>query len=186
MPRAASIAWGLIGAFCFYAAGALCAPAATRACLGVTGGREGDCAPDFTLKTLDGKTLSLSRFRGKVVFLNFWATWCEPCAAEVATMDELNRALRGSPFVMLSVSMDDDGVKSVDPFLRKNLKGQLPSHAVLLDSNQKVSSAYGTFKVPETYVIDKAGRITDKIIGVRDWGDSLLVHYFTLLTKEKP
>ncbi len=180
MPRAVCIALVLM-----CVAGLSPVRAASGACHGTVSGHEGDCAPDFSLKTLGEKTLSLSDFKGKVVLLNFWASWCEPCAAEFPPLEQLGRALKGTPFVILSVSIDEDGRKAVEPFLKKILKNHLPSFAVLLDTNQKVSKSFGTFQVPETYIIDPSGRIVDKVIGIRDWEDPLLVHYLTLLTKEK-
>jgi peroxiredoxin len=84
---------------------------------------------------------------------------------------------------MLSVSIDSEGRKVIDPFFQKALKGRTPTFAVLLDPDGGVSKRYGTFKVPETYIIDRTGRILDKAMGIRDWSDSLLVHYFTLLLR---
>ena len=98
-------------------------------------------------------------------------------------MEEAAKAMRGKKFVMLSVSIDAEGEKAVRTFLEKTVRLEKPSFQILLDPEGKVSKQYGTFKVPETYVIDSAGRIRDKAEGIRDWSDSLFLHYFQLLAR---
>ncbi len=128
---------------------------------------EGDRAPDFTLSSLDGKQVSLSNFSGKVVMLHFWATWCPPCVEEIPTIDKLYRGLSGKNIEILAVNVDDEGAATVGPFMQKN-KLVLP---VLLDTSHSVAKLYGTFKFPETYIIDRNGRVQYKVIGPRDWAD---------------
>ena len=148
-------------------------------CEGVVGGAEGKCAVDFSLPGLDGKKIKLSDYRGKVVFLNFWATWCPPCLEEMASMEQANKKLASNRFAMLAISIDSEGETAI----RKFFKGPLPSFQILIDRDQKVSQRYGSFKVPETYIIDSTGRIRDKIEGVRQWNDSLIIHYLELLSQ---
>ena len=119
---------------------------------------KGDLAPDFTLSTLDGKQVSLSNFRGKVVMLHFWATWCPPCVEEIPTIDKLYRQMLGKNFEVLAVSVDEGGAPAVASFLQQN-KMVLP---VLLDTRHEIAGRYGTFKFPETYIIDLKG-----VVGIK-------------------
>ena len=154
-------------------------------CEGPTGGNPGQCALDFTLKTLDGRDVRLSDYKDKVIFLNFWATWCEPCVAEIPSLIKANEKLsHNKPFVMLTVSIDTEGKEAIDRFYKKHFKGEYPPYPHLMDTNKKISMNYGTFKVPETYIIDKKGVVRDKVEGIRDWEDSLIMHYLELLTQE--
>lgn len=153
-------------------------------CKAPIAGKEGFCAPDFQLRTLDGKTVRLSQYQGKVVFLNFWATWCQPCAVEIPAMDQANQKMKGKPFVMLAASIDTEGPQVIEDFFQKIFQGRKPSFAILLDQNKKVSERYGTFKVPETYIIDRTGRIRDKVEGIKEWDDSLILHYLELLSSK--
>ncbi len=127
----------------------------------------GDRGPEFTLPALNGRSVSLSDFRGKIVMVHFWATWCPPCVDELPTLDKLNQSLAGKHFEMLAVSVDEGGADTVMSFLqRNNLK--VP---VLLDTSHTVSSQYGTYKFPETYILDREGIVRYKVIGPRDWRD---------------
>jgi len=124
----------------------------------------GEPAPDFHLPGLEGGDVSLSQFRGKVVFLNFWASWCPPCRMEMPSMERLNEVYGGKNFVMLAVNTEGepDGA-------RRFLQNNPHSFRVLLDSEGKVHTMYGVFKFPETFLIDPEGRIVEHIIGARDW-----------------
>lgn len=140
---------------------------------------EGKVAPDFTLKDLAGRQVRLSDFRGKVVFLNFWATWCPPCREEIPSMVRLNRIMDGKPFQMLAVSIDEGGKDAVDNFV-KNSGTVLPA---LLDTNQSISKRYGTTGVPETFILDKKGVIVKKVVGGMDWSDPQVVAFFNEIVK---
>ncbi|MGH7865348.1 MAG: TlpA family protein disulfide reductase [Candidatus Binataceae bacterium] len=132
---------------------------------GVAGG-DGRIAADFTLEDLSGKSVSLASIRGKVIFLNFWATWCEPCRDEMPSMQVLDDALRGNAdFVMLAVSQDQSGRPAVKPFVEKNGF----RFKVLLDPDGQLASSYGLTGVPETFIIDRAGRIVAHHMGAFDW-----------------
>ncbi len=134
------------------------------------------CAPNFVLQDLKGRSVDLSKYANKVVVLHFWATWCEPCRDEIPTLIELEKQLRGKPIAIISVSLDND-LKQIDRFFQ----GAKPAFPILLDPKQKLSTLYGTFKVPETFIIDRGGRIRDKIIGSRYWLDGVTVNYLKLL-----
>ena len=128
--------------------------------------QEGDRAPEFTLPSPDGRRVSLSQFRGKVVMVHFWATWCPPCVEEMPMLQKLYDSLKGGDFELLAVSVDEGGPEVVMRFMRRNGLS-LP---LLFDPDKTVASLrYGTFKFPETYVIDRDGIVRRKIIGSRDW-----------------
>ncbi len=122
-------------------------------------------APDFSLQAPDGKIVNLSDYRGKVVMVHFWATWCPPCVDEMPTLENLYRTLKGKDFVILAISVDEEGAGAVTAFMRKN-RLSLP---VFLDPSRIVSGLYGTFKLPETYIVDREGVVRYKEIGPRDW-----------------
>ncbi len=127
----------------------------------------GDRAPEFRLQTLDGRQVSLSDFRGKVVLVHFWATWCPPCVDEIPTLDRLYHELGGRDLELLAVSADEGGADAVTAFMKKN-RIDVP---VLLDPDRKVAGLYGTYKFPETYIVDRQGVVRYKAIGPRDWGE---------------
>lgn len=122
-------------------------------------------APDFSLPRLDGEIVRLSDFRGKVVFLNIWATWCSPCREEMPSMERLYQEMKGQPFEILAVSIDILGAKAVAPFMTE-FKLSFPA---LLDPQGSIQRLYGATGVPESFIIDKNGIIAAKVIGARDW-----------------
>ena len=123
-------------------------------------------ALNFTLKHLDGTTASLQDFSGKVVLLNFWATWCLPCIQEMPDMEKLWREYKDAGLVVLGVSNDDAGKrKRVETFINKvNL-----SFPILLDPDSTVSELYNVSAIPVSYLIDRNGVLLAKIVGVREW-----------------
>lgn len=127
--------------------------------------REGDVAPDFSLTSLQGKPVSLSSFRGRVVMVHFWATWCPPCVEEMPTLESLARTFADRDFDILAVSVDEGGEVAVAPFMKKN-RLSLP---VLLNPDHSAATLYGTFKFPETYLVDREGLVVKKLIGPVDW-----------------
>ena len=127
----------------------------------------GTVAPEFELPGIDGKTHKLSEYRGKVVFLNFWATWCKPCEEEIPSMQKLHENLKGFPFEIVAVSVDKEGPEVVEPFL-KNYGVTFP---VLQDRKGRTKELYKTTGVPETFIIDQNGVIAEKVWGPRDWLD---------------
>jgi peroxiredoxin len=141
------------------------------------GGRAGFPAPDFVLSDLQGRAHRLSEFRGKVVFLNVWATWCPPCRMEMPSMEQLHRRLRGKEFVMLAVSEDEDGSATVQSFINE-IGVTFP---VLIDPDGVVPSRYGVTGYPETFVIDRDGRVIQHTIGPEDWNSESSYRYFSAL-----
>ncbi len=136
-------------------------------------------APDFTLRDLSGVSVSLSDYRGKVVLLNFWATWCPPCKAEMPSMEKLYRMLKDEGLALLAVNIEPNGPQTVIPFLKENPH----SFPILFDDKASVQKLYGVYKFPETFVIRKDGTIDDRVIGAIDWAHSDAVEYFKLLLK---
>ena len=134
----------------------------------------GQPAPDFTLNDLNGQSYTLSQLRGKVVIVNFWATWCPPCRAEMPSMERLHRELSGEGLVMLAVNIEKDGRRTVEQFL----KSTPHSFPVLLDEQEVVQRRYGVNKFPESFIIRKDGVIDDKVIGAIDWAEPRTVAYF--------
>jgi peroxiredoxin len=127
----------------------------------------GDRAPEFRLSALDGKPISLAEFRGKVVMVHFWATWCPPCVEELPTLAKLYPQFAGNDFEMLAVSVDEGGANAVSAFMRQN-NLHVP---VLLDPDRSTANHYGTYKFPETYIVDRQGVVRYKMIGPRNWMD---------------
>ncbi len=129
------------------------------------GGVLNQLAPDFTLADMQGNQVTLSQFRGKVVLLNFWATWCPPCREEMPSMEQLHQRYKDQGLVMLAVNVEEDGYQAVSRFL----EGKNYTFPILLDRENNVQNAYKVFRFPETFVIDKNGIIVEKLIGGRDW-----------------
>ena len=131
-------------------------------------------APPFSLPARDGKQVDLSAYRGKVVLLNFWATWCPPCRDEEPSLRQLARSMDPSKFQLVAVSVDEGGWPAIDKFF----SGKPPPYAVALDEGARISQTYGTSKYPESYLIDPSGTLRLKFIGPRNWADPAV---FTLL-----
>lgn len=121
-------------------------------------------APDFTLKDLAGNNISLSSFNGKVVLLNFWATWCPPCRDEMPSFNKLHHAMNRRGLVIIAVSTDGS-VKGVRDFVEK-IKVDF---TVLTDTDRAISKQYRVFSMPTTFLIDKNGKIVEKFYGQYDW-----------------
>ncbi|MCX5749767.1 MAG: TlpA disulfide reductase family protein [Candidatus Saganbacteria bacterium] len=137
-------------------------------------------APDFKLKDVSGHYKKLSDFKGKIVLLNFFATWCPPCRAEMSSMERLNNALSKKDFKMIAVSIDRTDTGTVKAFIEKG--GY--SFLVLHDKDNAVSDIYGIYSIPTTFIIDKKGKIAQKIIGGREWDLPEVIGNIKSLIKE--
>ncbi len=122
-------------------------------------------APAFSLDRLDGERAGLSDFAGKVVLLNFWATWCSPCRKEMPAMQRLWERYREQGFVILAVSADKGSRKQVKSFVEKHAL----SFPILLDPQGEVRKQYEVVGLPMSYLIGRDGRISGRILGVREW-----------------
>ncbi len=139
-------------------------------------------APNFTFPALDGRIVELAHYRGKVVFLNIWATWCPPCREEMPSVQTLYQELKGEDFEILAVSIDALGAKAVAPFMKKYKLG----FPALLDTGASIQNLYGTTGVPETFIIDKKGIVVKKTLGARDWASSEMIHFLRDLIDKPP
>jgi peroxiredoxin len=124
----------------------------------------GHSPPDFRLPTLDGGSMTLSDLKGKVVLINFWATWCGPCREEMPSLERLYRHFKYEKFTLLGVDIMEHP-ETVKRFVREyNL-----SFPILLDKAGDVSAKYAANAIPTTYIIDKEGKAVGKAIGPREW-----------------
>ncbi len=120
---------------------------------------------EFMLSSLDGKPTKLADFRGNVVLLNFFATWCPPCREEMPTIQALFEAYQHKDFVALGVASDAEGKKVVEPFV-KDYKMTFP---VVLDADSRVSQQYLVRSIPTIYLFDRHGRVAARIMSAGDW-----------------
>ena len=140
-------------------------------------------APDFTIKDSD-RTVSLDEFRGKIVVLNFWASWCPPCVEEVSSLEQMQSSLRDKDVVVLGVSVDSDASD-----YQKFLKDHSVNFLTVRDPGQQskrgveaaTSAMYGTYKFPETYIIDRSGVVRRKLIGAVNFTQPEIMEYLTKL-----
>ncbi len=126
-------------------------------------------APPFVFKRFDKPgSIDLSKYRGKVIFLNFWASWCPPCREEMPSMEQLARKYKGRDLVMIAASQDDDQAQ-----LRAFLKQVMPDGELVmevgLDPGGQTAKLYGTQLLPETYIIDRDGRVVARFVNKYDW-----------------
>jgi peroxiredoxin len=125
----------------------------------------GEPAEEFKLIDLEGKWLSLSDYKGKVVLLNFWATWCGPCRVEMPSMDVVYQDLKEQGFEILAISSDPQGSIVTRPFV----EAKALTFPVLHDSDYRVSGTYGIRTLPMSYLIDRKGTLRHRVFGARDW-----------------
>jgi peroxiredoxin len=139
----------------------------------------GETAPDFTLPVLNSGSLSLGDYRQQVVVLNFWATWCPPCVQEAPALEKFAEQMRNQGVAVLGVSVDQD----TDALRRFVAQARL-SFPIARDPQQAVAARYGTFKFPETYILNREGRVAEKIIGATDWQDPRLLTFVQDLARQ--
>lgn len=130
----------------------------------------GDSAPSFTVTADNGKLVSTSNFGGKLLVLNFWATWCPPCIEEMPALSRFASQMSNSGVVVLGISVDKD-----EKAYKELLSRAQPSFLTVRDPEQKINTEYGTLKYPETYVIDTSGKVLRKFIGPEPWDDPRMV-----------
>ncbi len=139
----------------------------------------GKTAPDFAL-TLNGKPAHLSDLRGKVVLVNFWATWCPPCVEEAASLNALQQRIAALGGTVLGVSVDDDP-DAYEAFLKANGL----SYPNYRDTTKQIPLQFGTKMYPDTYVIDRDGKFVRKIIGAQDWTSPQMMESLEAVLKQK-
>jgi peroxiredoxin len=138
-------------------------------------------APDFTLKTLDGQEITLSQLRGKMVLLDFWATWCGPCRESIPHFIQIYKTYRENGFEMIGLSVDkgDEGV------VRRFIESMEISYPVVIASEEVVRN-YKVTAIPTTFLIDKEGKIRERIMGFNSAIAQEMTAKITDLTSEKP
>lgn len=119
----------------------------------------GDTAPDFTITTDDGKTITRENFGGKLLVLNFWASWCPPCVEETPSLEEFARQFKSQGVVVVGVSIDKN-----PNLYRQFIERYHVNFETARDPDATISSSYGTFQIPETYLIDTHGKVLEKVI----------------------
>jgi thiol-disulfide isomerase/thioredoxin len=128
------------------------------------------------LKDLEGRAHDLAAYRGKVVLVNFWATWCEPCRQEMPSIQRLSEKLAGKPFVVLAVNVDEPESR-VRNFLNET-RFDLP---VLLDANKSVTRQWGARLLPVTFIVGPDGRVRYRLLGEMDWSSQTTVTLISAL-----
>jgi len=127
-------------------------------------------ALDFHLKGTDGKVYTLSQYRGKVVIINFWATWCPPCRYEMPSMERAWKKIRNKGVVMLAINVGEDEDKIFD------FTGTYPvSFPILMDIKGTVIAKYPVIGLPTTYIVSPNGMVTHRAVGSREWDDPVLL-----------
>ena len=130
----------------------------------------GDLAPEFRIVTDSGKTVTRTDFGGRILVLNFWASWCAPCVEEIPSLQAFQKTLASDGVVVLGVSIDANE-KLYHRFLDR-FKVTFPTAR---DPEANISASYGTFQIPETYIIDNSGKVREKIISNTNWMDPELL-----------
>lgn len=146
----------------------------------------GGYSPDFTLPALDSGSgapapLHLYEHRGHVVLVNFWATWCLPCVEEASSLEKFSIQMQKSGVEVIGVSVDQD-----PEALKKFVAEFHLTFPIVRDPDQVVSAKFGTRQFPETYILDRDGRVAEKIISSRDWTDPLMISFVESLARPHP
>jgi thiol-disulfide isomerase/thioredoxin len=150
--------------------------------IGISPFREGVHSIDFTVQNLEGRKKSLTDYRGKIVFLNFWATWCPPCRAEMPSMQTLYTKMKGKDFDIVAVNVQENA-DAVHTFMKsENTTFTFP---ILLDATGRVASTYSVRGIPTTYVIAKDGTMLGMVVGGKDWADPKVIDTLTQLANGK-
>lgn len=144
--------------------------------------KKGSLAPTFRLPALSGAEVDLAALRGRLVVVNFWATWCPPCVAEMPSLERLHRALGPAGLVVLGVSVDEDEAE-----LRRFVSGHGISFPVLRDPGSRLAgSAYRTTGYPETFVVGSTGLLEEQYVGPAQWDTPETIAHFRALLPGSP
>jgi peroxiredoxin len=168
LRHSAAVTWALLTAI-----GVAGCSSGVKAAEPVKAEKERKAAPDFTLKDADGKTVKLSDYKGKVVLLDFFATWCGPCKIEIPWFVDFERTHKDKGFSVLGVSMDDEGWEVVKPFIQ----GLSVNYRVVIGNDFTAQAYGGVDALPTTFLIDREGRIAAVHVGLagkKDFEDGIL------------
>jgi thiol-disulfide isomerase/thioredoxin len=132
---------------------------------------------EITLNDLFGRPVSLSEFRGKIVFINFWTTWCLACVIEMPSMEKLHQKFKDKDFVMVAINLQESASK-----IKQFYKEYKLTFTTLLDSTGDVGAGLGIRSIPTTFILDKNGRIIGKALGPREWEGKKSIALFEYLT----
>ena len=127
----------------------------------------------INLKDMNGKNTSLSDFKGKIVFLNFWTTWCPTCRIEMPSMEKLHQKLKNKNFAMVTINLQESA-----PQVKAFFKEFKLTFTALLDSTGEVGASFGIRAIPTTYILDKTGRIIGQVSGPREWDSKAAMALF--------
>ena len=127
----------------------------------------------INLEDMNGKSISISDFRGKIVFLNFWTTWCPACRIEMPSMEKLHQKLKNKDFAIVTVNLRESASKVKAFFKEFKL-----TFSALLDSTGLVAASFGMRSIPTTYILDKTGRVIGKVNGPREWDSKAAIALF--------
>jgi thiol-disulfide isomerase/thioredoxin len=138
-------------------------------------------APALKLKDLAGKTLDLAQLKGKVVLVNFWATWCPPCRREMPSMERLSQAFKGQPLVVLAVDVGEDP-DTIEAFTSQ--LDTMPTFPILLDTRSHTMQSWKVAGLPTTFLVDQQGRIVASAIGGREFDHPEIIRAIKELLKK--
>ncbi|TAN24012.1 MAG: TlpA family protein disulfide reductase [Acidobacteria bacterium] len=160
------------------------ATAALLSLVGLSGcssrARLGQTVPSFQLRLLNGKEVTLASYRGRVLVLNFWASWCPPCVEETPALNTMAQQLPSSQVVVLGVSIDEDPVAYRTFLERYHIR-----YPTARDPSQKVMHRYGTRQIPETYIIGPNGRLVRKLVSVANWTSPDMIAFLQRLARSE-
>ncbi len=139
--------------------------------------KETTAAPDFTIETLQGDEVSLSDYRGEVVLLNLWATWCPPCREEMPSMQSVYDQLKDRGFTILAVAAPSPPRETFEK-IENYIADEKYTFPVLIDMEHKVNGIYGTGSIPTSWVVDTEGNLVARLVGATDWESESIISAF--------
>ncbi len=143
--------------------------------------RTGERPGPVTLPTVDSSAFSFRTGGGRILMVNFWATWCPPCVEETPSLEKFSKRMKPAGVEVLGVSVDQNL-----PALKKFIAAYGITYPVLRDPHQALASRWGTYKFPETYIFDRSGRLADKVIGASDWNAPSMGEFVSALLHWPP
>jgi len=134
-------------------------------------------APEFSAENMEGKQISLSSLKGKVILLNLWATWCPPCRAEMPSMERLYQKLKNKNFTILAISTPTPPKETREKIV-SYINDNKYTFPVLIDDSQEISYQYGSGSIPTSWIIDADGKVLARFVGAMEWDSELMLEVF--------